>query len=84
MSNTENGIGPRQSPMEILSMGWGWAGNERGPDRRVRHGYDRQGKSDFLVVIIVDLFIDEEVESYGIQWTYCKIRQRLLVLQCGV
>ena len=26
--------------MEILSMDWGWVGNECGPDRRIGHGYD--------------------------------------------
>ena len=30
-------------------------------------GHVRQSKGDFLVVIIIDLFVDEEVESYGIQ-----------------
>ena len=36
----ENGIGPRQSPMEILGMDRGWVGNECGLDRRIGHGYD--------------------------------------------
>ena len=40
MSNMESGIGPRQSPMEILGMGQGWVGNECGQDRRIGHGYD--------------------------------------------
>ena len=26
--------------MEILSIDQGWVGNECGPDRRIRHGYD--------------------------------------------
>ena len=36
----ENGIGPRQSLMEILGMDQGWVGNECRPDRRIWHGYD--------------------------------------------
>ena len=36
----ENSVGPRRSPMEILSMGRVWVGNERGPDQRIGHGYD--------------------------------------------
>ena len=41
MSDMESGIGPRQSLMEILGIDRGWVGNECGPDRRIRHGYDR-------------------------------------------
>ena len=40
MSDTESGIGPRQSPMEILGIGWGWVRNECRPDRRIGHEYD--------------------------------------------
>ena len=36
----ENGIGPRRSPMEVLSIDWGWVRNECRPDQRIRHGYD--------------------------------------------
>ena len=41
MSDTESSIGPRRSPMEILSIDRGWVRNECGLDRRIRHGYDR-------------------------------------------
>ena len=41
MSDMENGMGPRQSLMEILGMNWGWVGNECGIDRRIGHGYDK-------------------------------------------
>ena len=40
MSDTENGIGPRRSPMEILGTDRGWVGNECGPGQRIGHGYD--------------------------------------------
>ena len=40
MSDTENGIGPRRSMMEILSLDRGWVRNEGGPDWRIGHGYD--------------------------------------------
>ena len=40
MSNMENDISPRQSPMEILGLDWGWVGNKGGLDWRIRHGYD--------------------------------------------
>ena len=40
MSDTENSVGPRRSPMEILSMGQVWVRNEHGPDWRIGHGYD--------------------------------------------
>ena len=36
----ENGIGPRQSPVEVLGMDRGWVGNGCGPNQRIRHGYD--------------------------------------------
>ena len=42
MSDMENGIGLRRSPMEILGMDWGWVGNKCGMDQRIRHEYDMQ------------------------------------------
>ena len=40
MSDTENGMGPRRSLMEILGMDWDWVGNECGLNWRIGHGYD--------------------------------------------
>ena len=42
MSNMENSIGPRRSPMEIFGMNWGWVGNKCGLDQRIGHGYDNE------------------------------------------
>ena len=49
MSDTENGIGPRRSTMEILSLDRGWVRNEGGPDRRIGHGYDKQAQDQMGV-----------------------------------
>ena len=39
MSDMENGMVLRQSPMEILGMDQGWVRNECGLDWRIGHGY---------------------------------------------
>ena len=40
MSDMEDGIGPRRSPMGILGLDRGWVGNEGRLDQGIRHGYD--------------------------------------------
>ena len=40
MSDMENSVSLRRSPMGILGLDLGWIRNKDGPDWRFRHGYD--------------------------------------------